>query len=187
MKKELIKFLRILTLILLWALLSPFFLFLAAKWKVLGKKFRVFLFLFSPFMVVVYGFILISVFCGYSCYDRKYGYTDNRTIERITGVDFPDLKIIDYERGNVSFNGDYMDEFIIEMESELDESVYNTIDSLILLGNKHWSSSGDRYSFHILWGNGYPAPEGENDNDDKSFSLSVVKGGRTLNLKVGTW
>ncbi|MBR4065331.1 MAG: hypothetical protein IKJ97_01115 [Bacteroidaceae bacterium] len=45
----------------------------------------------------------------------------------------------------------------------------------------------DTYSFDTMWGNGLPAPEGENEEEDMIFSLSVEKGSRTITVSFGAW
>ena len=38
-----------------------------------------------------------------------------------------------------------------------------------------------------MWGNGLPAPKGENEEEDMYFSLSVEKESKFINIKYGTW
>ena len=108
-------------------------------------------------------------------------------IERITGVAFPEVDIIDYEKGRPSFTGDYSDELTLEMEHELSESTYHYLDSIINSGKTEWSKRDDKYSYSIMWGNGLPAPKGESEEDDGMFSLSFKKGSKIINLSHGSW
>ena len=45
----------------------------------------------------------------YFTYQRKYRFADKETLERITGVTFPDFKIAKYKKVTLHFLGDYND------------------------------------------------------------------------------
>ena len=49
-------------------------------------------------MLIVYLIILLVVSNEYDAYQRKYRFANNEAIERITGVAFPTLNLIDYEK-----------------------------------------------------------------------------------------
>ena len=187
MKERLVKILCWLTLLFSWLTISPLFIYLARKWKLIGKKARILLLLISPLMLILYLIIALLVMQGYLDYQRKYRFADNEAIERITGVAFPELDIIDYKKGKSSFHGDYSDKLILEMEEDLDESTYHYLDSIISAGNTEWSKRDDEYTHSIMWGNGLPAPKGESEEDDGMFSLSFKKGSRIINLSSGSW
>ena len=187
MKTNIEKILKFVVLLLLWALFSPLFLFLTIRWKIMVKGWRTALFALSPFMLFVYFMLTVLVVWVYSEYNRKFGYSSNSAIERITGVDFPRLNIIEYNKGIKSFNGDYTDSFVLEMESKMSESTYRVLDSLALSNNSYWSFYDGEYRFSIIWGNGAVAPEGEDPNEDRTLSLSFKKGCRIVNLSTGMW
>ena len=86
-----------------------------------------------------------------------------------------------------SFNGDYSDFFVLEMESELSESAYMVLDSLVVADNTNWSFCNGEYRFSLMWGNGMVAPDGESSNEDRTFYLSFKKGSRIINLDTGMW
>ncbi len=187
MKSNIEKILKIIALLLLWTVFSPLFLFFALRWKIVGKGWKIALFVLSPFMTVVYLLLTILVMWGYSEYDRKYGYSSNKAIERITGVEFPKLDIQEYNKGEKSFNGDYSDSFVLEMENELSESTFKVLDSLATSSNTHWSFYNGEYRYSLMWGNGAVTPNGESPNEDRTFSLSFKKGSRIVNLSTGMW
>lgn len=54
-------------------------------------------------------------------------------------------------------------------------------------GNKEWKKRDGEYNFSIMWGNGMPAPEGEDDDEDIAFSLSFKEGSRTVVINYGLW
>ena len=112
MKQIIIKITQWLTLLLSWLTISPLFVYLANKWKLIGKKVRILLLLISPLMLIGYFILFLLALQGYDDYQRKYRFANNETIERITGVAFPELSIIDYEKGEAGFTGDYNDMLI---------------------------------------------------------------------------
>jgi hypothetical protein len=183
----LVKILQWLILLLSWLTISPLFIYLARKWLLIGKKVRILLLLISPLMLIGYFILFLLALQGYDDYQRKYRFANNETIERITGVAFPELDIIDYKKDNRGFLGDYKDRLTLEMEDELSESTYLYLDSIISAGNTQWLKQGDEYSYSIMWGNGLPAPKGEREDDDGMFSLSFKKGSKIINLSHGSW
>ena len=187
MKNIFIKLFRAITLILTWATLSPVFVYLAKRWGSIGKKLRTFLLLISPFMIVVYILFCFAISGVYGSYHRKHRFADSQAIERVTGVRFPQLKLVDYDKGGSSFTGDFNDCLTLEMQDELSEATYNLLDSLICSGNKEWKKRDGEYNFSIMWDNGMPAPEGEDDDDDIAFSLSFKEGSRTVVINYGYW
>lgn len=183
----LVKILQWLILLLSWLTISPLFIYLARKWLLIGKKVRILLLLISPLMLIVYFIIFLLALQEYDDYQRKYKFANNEAIERITGVAFPELDIVEYKKDNRGFLGDYNDKLILEMEEELSEATYHYLDSIIKSGNTKWFKHDDEYSYSIMWGNGLPAPKGEREDDDGMFSLSFKKGSKIINLSHGSW
>ena len=85
---------------------------------------------FSPLMLIGYFILFLLALQGYDAYLRKYRFANNKAIERITGVAFPKVDIIDYEKDNRGFLGDYKDKLTLKMEDELNESTYHYLDSI---------------------------------------------------------
>lgn len=187
MKQTYIRILCWLTLLLSWMTISPLFIYLGSRWKLIGKRIRIFLFLISPFMLMFYLIIFLFALQGYIDYERKHRFANNEDIERITGVVFPELRIVEYKKGRVSFNGDYCDNKTLEMEEDLSESTYHYLDSISNSANTNWRKRDDVYIFDIMWGNGFPAPEGEDEEDDGTLYLSFKKGSKIINLSCGAW
>ena len=138
-------------------------------------------------MLIVYFILFLLALQEYDDYRRKYKFANNEAIERITGVAFSEVDIINYKKDNRSFLGDYNDKLTLEMEDELSDSTYHYLDSIINAGNTEWSKYDDEYSYSIMWGNGLPAPKGESEEDDGMFSLSFKKGSKIINLSHGSW
>ena len=138
-------------------------------------------------MLIGYFILFLLASQEYYDYRRKYRFVNNETIERITGVSFPKLSIIDYEKGETGFLGDFNDMLTLEMKYDLSESTYHYLDSVISAGDTNWSKHNDVYRYSIMWGNGLPAPEGENDEDDMTFSLFFKAGSKIVTLNYGAW
>ena len=187
MKQIIIKITQWLTLLLSWLTISPLFVYLAKKWKLIGKKVRIVLLLISPLMLIIYFILFLLSLQEYDDYRRKYRFANNETIERITGVAFPELDIVEYKKDNRGFLGDYKDKLTLEMENDLSESTYHYLDSVISAGDTNWSKHNDVYRYSIMWGNGLPAPKGENEEDDMTFSLSFKAGSKMVTLNYGAW
>lgn len=117
----------------------------------------------------------------------KSVYAEKERLRRITGVVFPDFKVVDYKRGERSFHGDYTDEVIIEFKAIPSDDFYQTIDSLIKMPDSYWSKKELHYSYSRMWGNGIPTPEGENDEEDMTFNISFDKGSKQVTLTYGAW
>ena len=187
MKSTLIKITRWLTLLCSWLTLSPLFLYLARKWKMIGKKVSILLLMISPLMLIAYLIITLCTVYVYFEYIKGNRFADNEVIERITGVPFPELEIIDRGNGTRSINGDYTDWLTLEMEEDLSEKTYHHLDSIIECNNTGWRKENDEYHFYTLWGNGCPAPEGEDEEDNVTFSLPMKKGSKVVTITYGAW
>ena len=185
MKKNFIIILKFLTLIFSWLILSPLFFYMAKRWNLVSKTWRIILLLLSPMGLICYLLIGILLFSWYLAYDRKYGFLDKDRIERITEVRLPDFKLIEYDKGRTGFNGDYSDYLTIEFKDSLTNEFYATLDSLVK--KKVWDKRENRYSFSAMWGNGLPAPKGENEEEDIMFSITIEKGTNTAEIGSGAW
>lgn len=43
------------------------------------------------------------------------------------------------------------------------------------------------YSYSKMWGNGLPAPKGENDEEDVFLEISLKKGSKQAIISYGVW
>ena len=168
-----------------WLTISPLFYYLAGRWGL--KRGRLLLMLLSPLFLIVYLCLFAWGYDAYVDYQRKYYFTDNDKIERITGVRFPDMEIIEYSEGKRGFTGDYSDRLIVEFEEVPAEKVYQTLDSLVDTGKTGWRMNDSAYVFSATWGNGMLAPKGESDNEDRSFGISFSKGSKKAMIHSGMW
>ena len=131
--------------------------------------------------------VLFWAFVSWQEYSRKHHFQDRDRIERITGIALPKFKVTNYEEGSQGFTGDYDDSFSFEFESPLSDVLFEEIDKKIEAGNTGWRKEGNKYSFSQTWGNGFPAPKGEDDNDDRFFSIIIIKGDVRGIVRHGAW
>lgn len=87
--------------------------------------------LISPLFLIAYLFIFAWGYDAYVNYQRKYYFTDEDRIERITGIRLPDMDIVEFNKAKSGFIGDYSDRIHVEFEKIPSEGVYQTLDSLI--------------------------------------------------------
>ena len=133
---------------------------------------------FKAFVLI--GFVLV---CLTACgpLDVKHEEWPTDRIERITGVRIPEYKVTKAFIGPTSFLGDFEDSLYIEFETLPSDELFEKMDSL------NWYREGDKYSFSTSWGNGSPAPEGENDEEDRFFEIQLTKGEKTGIIVYGWW
>ena len=133
---------------------------------------------FKAFVLI--GFVLV---CLTACgpLDVKPEEWPIDRIERITGVRIPEYKVTKAFIGPTSFTGDFEDSLYIEFETLPSDELFEKMDSL------NWYREGDKYSFSTSWGNGSPAPEGENDEEDRFFEIKLTKGEKTGIIVYGMW
>ena len=133
---------------------------------------------FKAFVLI--GFVLV---CLTACgpLDVKPEEWPIDRIERITGVRIPEYKVTKAFIGPTSFLGDFEDSLYIEFETLPSDELFEKMDSL------NWYREGDKYSFYTSWGNGSPAPEGENDEEDRFFKIKLTKGEKTGIIVYGWW
>ena len=184
MKQIIIKITQWLTLLLSWLTISPLFVYLANKWKLIGKKVRILLLLVSPLMLIVYIIIYWVALDEYNAYQRKYRFANNEAIERITGVAFPKLDLIDCEQNYSGLGGYYYGKLTFEMENEQSESSYHYLDSIISVGNTEWSKCEDEYNYSIKWSKRKAVPLEEITEPLGDISLSFKKGSKILILST---
>lgn len=180
-----ISFARILICFFCWLIISPLFYYLAGRWKM--KKGRLFFILVSPLFIIGYLIILFLGYATYLDYERKHYFTNKDRIERITGVWLPDMDIVEYYKGKSGFTGDYNDRILVEFEEIPSGKVFHILDSFIETGKTGWQMNDSTYVFNATWGNGMPAPKSENEDEDRSFSISLRKGSKRATINSSMW
>lgn len=130
-----------------WLTVSPLFCYLAGRWKLMGKKLRVCLMLISPLFLIVYLLLSLWVLSEYYQYRREHRFADKDVLTEMTGVAYPDYKVVEYTKYQRHFLGDYNDKWIIVFEETPSAVFYQSLDSLIATGNSDWSRNDNGYSF----------------------------------------
>lgn len=168
-----------------WLTVSPLFCYLAGRWTLMGKKLRVCLMLISPLFLIVYFILYLLVSGVYYDYRREHRFADKEVLERITGVAYPDFEVVKYTKGEESFLGDYHDELTIEFKEMPSAAFYQSLDSLVT--TDVWFLHDNVYSFSAIWGNGFPAPQGESEEEDMMFDIHIEKGSKQAVISYGAW
>lgn len=188
MKLILIKLFQWAICLLSWLTISPVYYYLASRWKLIGKKLRIGLLIISPMFLILYAILCLWGLDTYYKYHRKHRFTDKEVLERITGVTYPAFKVIKYTKDNrTSFLGDYNDQLLIEFKEPPSTAFYQHLDSLAATGNSDWFIHDNIYSYSKVWGNGLPAPNGEDDEEDMMFRISLEKGSEQATIDYGAW
>lgn len=118
--------------------------------------------------------------------NRRHRFDDVKTLSRITEVEFPKFKVKDYDRGFSSFHGDYEDELVLEFKQLPTEEFYASIEAMTDCGN--WHVDGDSiYRYSRMWGNGMPAPKGEDDEEDMFLNIDIKRGEKQFHVSYGAW
>lgn len=150
-------------------------------------------------LIVIY--IIIFGVAGYifnkDIKDVKTIKLEEERIERITGAEFP---LFDYHKTTFYDSGGMLGDFTCSAIYKFDKvptnEFYNTLDSLCNVENSHWSksnnqsdstASAEEYYFNLMWGNGYPAPEGESPEDDRLITIEIPKGQKEFKITYGAW
>lgn len=108
-------------------------------------------------------------------------------IERITGVRVPDYELVGYSNGCHAIPNDFNKRFYIEFKTMPSDEMFDEIDQKIATGKTGWKRDGNKYSFSITWGNGFPAPKGEKEEDDRMFSITITRGEKEGKITSGAW
>lgn len=141
------------------------------------------------------GLFMLVVCTIHSCvggvdYPLARRYSNNQRIENITGIPFPEFRIVEYRQSPTSFNGDFSDTLKLEMKEPMKDFAIQRLDSIIRTDTSKipdWMIWGDKYRFFKIWGNGKPAPKGENDDEDMHFELLMEKNSRFVTIIFGYW
>lgn len=114
--------------------------------------------------------------------DDNY-FSNEKRLERITGVKFNVKKVIDFEKSTYrSLSGGYDAETTILLKKQPD---YHVLDSLVRMNE--WTRTEEGYSFHRIWGNGLEPPKGEDKDEDRFITVEVVPNSDTLYIQSGVW
>lgn len=108
-------------------------------------------------------------------------------IERITDIRVPKFEVTEYVAGPRSFTGDYKDTYFIEFKTIPSDELFDEIDRKIAKGGTGWKRDGKKYSFSVIWGNGYSTPKGESEDADGIFDITMTRGEKEAIIHSGAW
>ena len=125
--------------------------------------------------------LVLVLMCLTSCF--KFNPADEYPtdrIERITKVRVPEYKVTKFAISPPAI--DFTD-------TVPSDEVFEKIDELMAANEKSGWHTDDsiHYSFNTYWGNGTPAPEGEDEEDDGTFELHLTKGEKAGVIIFGCW
>ena len=166
-----------------WLTLSPLLLILDGRWKLLPKWLRIVLFVLSPIVLIILAVATLFGYDYFSEYHMQHHYVRRRVVENITGVKFPNYKVLSREEEWKCFSRspEHIYDFTLEFKKMPDEDFYEKLD-------EHFDClEVGKYSYSAIWGNGIEAPKGESDDDDISFSVDIERGSKTFQIRVGRW
>ena len=92
-----------------------------------------------------------------------------------------------YQAGPRSFTGDYNDTYFIEFKTIPSDELFDEIDRKIAKGGTGWKRDGKKYSFSVIWGNGYSTPKGESEDADGIFDITMTRGEKEAIIHTGAW
>lgn len=186
-KATIVNIFHFILLLMSWLTISPLFYFLGRRWKSFKKGRGITLLLISPLFLVLYLFLTVWGSSEYYDYRRENRFADQKVLSRITEAPFPSFTKKQYIKGRTSFTGDYMDELLIEFKETPSDDFYQIIDSLINVPNSDWHRSNDGYWYSKIWGNDFPAPKGEDDEEDMTICIWITKGNKEAMIRYGAW
>lgn len=135
-----------------------------------------------PFLLVV----VLTIYFTMGEIWHRHRFDDAKTLTRITEVEFPKFKVVDYDRGVSSFHGDYEDELVLEFKQLPTEEFYASIEAMTDCGN--WHVDGDSiYRYSRMWGNGMTAPKGEDNEEDMFLNIELKRGEKQFHVSYGAW
>ena len=132
--------------------------------------------------------VLMSVICITSCtYEPPYANVER--LSRITGVELPEYTVVSDSLVWSNWMGDSGSIMIIEFKEQPAEAFYASLDSMVVSDSQYWSTknNGASWWFHRSWGNGYPAPEGEDPKYDNYIEVEIPREGKTVKVTYGMW
>ena len=131
-----------------WLTVSPLLYFMSKKWDAQNRKLARILIFLSPLFLGVYIALIVWGSIAYEDYQREHRFQNVERIEEITGVKFPEMKILEYYKSNQSTHFyQYRDSFTFEFKKPVPNATIVKIDSLINTGKSHWDAERDIYGY----------------------------------------
>ena len=139
------------------------------------------------FLLPLFLIVLIRIDDATDIISRKRRFDDAETLIRITETHFPKFKVVEfYEDWVLGPNRKFDNELILEFKKLPAENFYTVIDSLARCTDSGWNAKDDStYCYSRTWGNGLPAPQGEDDSEDMSLTIQIKRGAKRFYVNYG--
>ena len=143
----------------------------------------------TKWLLATVGILIVSLLLLIGGIDAYYKWIrpelTHARIERITEISVPRFEMFLSRIGYDFFHDP--DSYILYFKSTPSDELFNEIDKKMSSGNTNWKRNGNKYTFSIMWGDGYPAPKGESEDEIGKFSFSITKGKDVGDLIIGVW
>lgn len=166
-----------------WLIFSPLYFYLSKRISNQSVYTRSIWTILSPLSIL----LIFSI----SSLKEMSEFTSRSAIHRITEAELPYKYIYNI---NGFLNYSIRDHGVIcnaRFFQAPTEAQYEKLDLLCNTNKSYWSKSSvynkEVYTYSRMWGNGYDAPHGENENEDRFLYISLTKGDKKLLIKYGSW
>ncbi len=108
-------------------------------------------------------------------------FADKEMIERISSLRLPkeSNREENFEKGRNTT--------ILQYDEQIMAAIRTQMDSLIDAGHPGWVKGNNRYAYARVWGNGRPAPEGENGNERRMFTIEHYNEKNIISIFFSNW
>ncbi len=131
-----------------WLTVSPLLYYISRNWETKERWLARVSILLSPLFLGGYIALFVWGILGYDDYQREHRFQDVDSIEEITGVKLPEMKVLEYYKSKQSTHFyHYRDSFTFVFKKPVSNTTIETIDSLINTGKSHWGAEGDSYGY----------------------------------------
>lgn len=135
----------------------------------------------SPLLKLA-GTVLVCLLLA-ACGDINDRFKDTATLARITEVDFPAFSVCEIKEGNKSFTGDFTNQMKARFTTMPGDEFYRQ-----LRESREWHEEGEgTFVYNRIWGNGEPAPNGENDEEDMFLTVRITVNELDFIISYGIW
>lgn len=104
-------------------------------------------------------------------------------------IDELSLRMVDYMESRPDANETTTCDMLVKAcgAKATEDEIFDKIDKMIATGKTGWHKNGSDYKFNCTWGNGYPAPNGECEDEDIIFGITITRGKKQGTIRHGTW
>lgn len=131
-----------------WLTVSPLLYYISRNWETKERWLARVSILLSPLFLGGYIALIARGVLAYEDYQREHRFQDVDSIEEITGVKLPEMKVLEYYKSKQSTHFyQYRDSFTFVFRKPVSYATIERIDSLINTGKSHWGAEGNSYGY----------------------------------------